>query len=87
MLSFAVTLVCMVLTFLLAPLLTIILLPLFFYSFSWFCTVFTCYPIIKKYIIVPALEAQAQAEGTGDVKPEEGLTESSEELKTEDGEK
>ena len=86
-LSFAVTMVCMVVTFLLAPLLTIILLPLFFYSFSWFCTVFTCYPIIKKYIIVPALEAQAQAEGNGDVKPDQGLAETSEELKTEDGEK
>jgi hypothetical protein len=60
MLSFAVTLVCMVVTFLLQPLLTIILLPLFFYSLSWFCTVFTCYPVIKKYIIVPALEAQEQ---------------------------
>jgi len=57
-LSSVVTLGCVVLSFLLAPLLTIITLPLFFYSFSWFCTVFTCYPIVKKYIIVPALEAE-----------------------------
>lgn len=64
-LSSLVTLACIVVTFLLAPLLTIILLPLFFFSFSWFCTVFTCYPIIKKYIIVPALEAQA-AETAGE---------------------
>ena len=62
-LSSLVTLVCTVVTFLLAPLLTIILLPLLFYSFSWFCTVFTCYPIIKKYMIVPALEAEAQGKG------------------------
>ena len=63
LLSLAVTLACVLVTFLLAPLLTIILLPLFFWSFTWFCTVFTCYPIVKKYIIVPALEAQAQNEG------------------------
>ena len=70
-LSSAVTLACMVVTFLLAPLLTIIFLPLFFWSFSWFCTVFTCYPIVKKYISVPALEAQTQEEGA----PEDLTTE------------
>ena len=59
--SGAVTLACVVVTFLLAPLITVITLPLFFYSFSWFCTVFTCYPIVKKYLILPALEAE-QAE-------------------------
>ncbi len=63
-LSGLVTLACTVVTFLLAPLLTIILLPVLFYSFSWFCTVFTCYPIIKKYMIVPALEAEAQGKET-----------------------
>ncbi len=62
-LSSLVTLACTVVTFMLAPLLTIVLLPLVFYSFSWFCTVFTCYPVIKKYIIVPALEAEAQGKG------------------------
>lgn len=59
--SGVVTLACIVVTFLLAPLITVITLPLFFYSFSWFCTVFTCYPIVKKYLILPALEAE-QAE-------------------------
>ncbi len=59
--SGVVTLACVVVTFLLAPLITVITLPLFFYSFSWFCTVFTCYPIVKKYLILPALEAE-QAE-------------------------
>lgn len=57
-----VTLACLVVTFLLNQLLTVFTLPFFFYSFSWFCTVFTCYPIVKKYIIVPALEAEQQNE-------------------------
>ncbi len=56
--SGVVTLACIVVTFLLAPLITVITLPLFFYSFSWFCTVFTCYPIVKKYLVLPALEAE-----------------------------
>ena len=60
-LSSLVTAACVVLTFLLAPLMTIVFLPLFHYSFSWFCTVFTCYPIVKKYIIVPALEAEEKS--------------------------
>ena len=67
-LSGLVTLACVVLTFLLAPLLTIITLPFFFWSFTWFCTTFTCYPIVKKYIIVPALEqssGEAEALETG----------------------
>ena len=82
-LSSLVTLACMVVTFLLAPLLTIILLPLFYYSFSWFCTVFTCYPIVKKYIIVPALEAQAQEEGTPENAPEDTGDDSGEEKEQE----
>lgn len=63
LISGVVTLACIVISFLLAPLITVITLPLFFYSFTWFCTVFTCYPIVKKYLILPALEAeQAKAE-------------------------
>lgn len=53
-----VTVACVIITFMLAPLITVITLPLFFYSFSWFCTVFCCYPIVKKYLILPALEAE-----------------------------
>jgi hypothetical protein len=56
--SLAVTLAMIVICFLLSPILTLFLLPIAYYSFTWFCTVFTCYPVIKKYIIVPALEAQ-----------------------------
>lgn len=84
-LSCLVTLACMVVTFLLAPLMTIIFLPLFFYSLSWFCTVFTCYPIIKKYIVVPALEAQEQSEAGQDVPADEHAGEGGEE--TEEPEK
>ena len=62
--SGVVTLACVVVTFLLAPLITVITLPLFFYSFSWFCTIFSCYLIVKKYLILPALEAE-QAEKAG----------------------
>ena len=60
--SALVTLACVVISFLLAPLLTVITVPLFFYSFTWFCTVFTCYPIVKKYLILPALEAEQAGE-------------------------
>lgn len=69
-LSFVVTAACIVFSFLLAPLFTIITIPLFFYTFTWFCTVFTCYPIVKKYIIVPALE-QSEPDGSGETGPEE----------------
>ncbi len=58
LISGLVTLACLVVSFLLAPLITVITVPLFFYSFTWFCTIFTCYPIVKKYLIVPALEAE-----------------------------
>jgi len=64
-LSGLVTLACTFITFMLAQLLTVILLPFFYYSFTWFCTVFTCYPVVKKYIIVPALEAQEHQDGDG----------------------
>lgn len=58
--SAVVTLACVVFSFLLAPLITVITVPLFFFSFTWFCTVFTCYPIVKKYLILPALEAEQE---------------------------
>ena len=73
-LSGVITLGITVLTFFLAPLLTLVILPFFFWSVSWFCTVFTCYPIVKKYIIVPALEAEAgQEEASEGPEPETGF--------------
>ena len=62
LISGVVTLAAVVVSFLLAPLLTVITLPLFFYSFTWFCTIFTCYPVVKKYIILPALEREQKGE-------------------------
>ena len=72
LISSLVTLGCILLSFLLAPLLTIVTVPLFFYSFSWFCTTFTCYPVVKKYIIVPALEAEENGSSAAAVKGEDG---------------
>ena len=69
-LSSLVTLGCLFLSFFLVPLLTVVTLPLFFYSFTWFCTIFTCYPIVKKYIIVPALEAESSQAGQNESAPE-----------------
>ncbi|MGI5936714.1 MAG: hypothetical protein ACOX7I_07935 [Oscillospiraceae bacterium] len=43
------------------PLVTVAALPLFTYSLCGFATVFVCYPIVKKYIIVPALELEKAA--------------------------
>ena len=69
-LSGLVTLGCVVVSFLLAPLATIITVPFFFWSFTWFCTVFTCYPIVKKYIIVPALEQAGKSDAPEEETPE-----------------
>ncbi len=75
LLSLLVEIAMLVVSVLLAPLVTVILLPLFSYSFTWFATVFTCYPIVKKYIIVPALEAQQaeQAPAPEAAEPEAGF--------------
>ena len=45
------------------PLISLVTLPFLFYSFTGFAVVFTCYPVVKKYIIVPALEQEAAAKG------------------------
>lgn len=75
LLSLLVEIAMLVVSVLLAPLMSVILLPLFSYSFTWFATVFTCYPIVKKYIIVPALEAQQaeQAPAPEAAEPEAGF--------------
>lgn len=58
-----VCLLALVVCFFTLPLVSLITLPLLFYSFSGFAVVFTCYPVVKKYIIVPALEQEAAAKG------------------------
>lgn len=46
------------------PMITLIALPLFFYSFNGFSDAFICYPPIKKYLILPAMQReQTAAEG------------------------
>lgn len=58
-----VCLLALVVCFFTLPLISLITLPLLFYSFTGFAVVFTCYPVVKKYIIVPALEQEAAARG------------------------
>lgn len=70
-LSTLVTAACVAVSFFLMPLLTVVTVPFFFYSFAWFCTIFTCYPIVKKYIIVPALEAETQKNADAAEEPEQ----------------
>ena len=84
LLSLAVGLASLLVTFLLAPLLTIVLLPLFFWSFSWFCTVFTCYPIVKKYIVVPALEAEEREKDPAKLPEEDSSDDGGEEKEQEE---
>ena len=58
-----VCLLALVVCFFTLPLISLIALPFLFYSFTGFAVVFTCYPVVKKYIIVPALEQEAAAKG------------------------
>jgi len=58
-----VCLLAIVVCFFTLPLISLITLPFLFYSFTGFAVVFTCYPVVKKYIIVPALEQEAAAKG------------------------
>lgn len=59
-------LVCLgvtVLVFFTLPLVTVVLLPTLYYAVTGFCVVFTCWPVVKRYIIVPAMErAEARNE-------------------------
>ena len=58
-----VCLLALVVCFFTLPLISLVTLPFLFYSFTGFAVVFTCYPVVKKYIIVPALEQEAAAKG------------------------
>jgi hypothetical protein len=53
-----VNLIAFLICFMSIPLLSLITIPLFFYSFTGFASVFICYPIIKKYLIIPAMELE-----------------------------
>ncbi len=53
-----VNLLVFIVCFLTVPLFSLFSLPFLFYSFTGFATVFTCYPVVKKYIVVPSLERE-----------------------------
>lgn len=56
-------------TLFIIPLVTVVALPLVTFSLCGFSSVFICYPVIKKYIILPAMQA-----GKTDAAPGEGET-------------
>ncbi len=58
-----ICLVLIVACFFTLPLVSFITLPFLFYSLTGFVVVFTCYPVVKKYLIVPALEREAAEKG------------------------
>ena len=60
-----------VLCFLTIPLVSLITLPFLYYSLTGFIVVFTCYPVVKRYIIVPALEI-AEKQKTEEERQETG---------------
>ena len=70
-------LIVTVLCFLTIPLVSLITLPFLYYSLTGFIVVFTCYPVVKRYIIVPALELseKQKAEAAKPETEETGKTE------------
>lgn len=52
------------------PIISFIALPLIIYSLTGFITVFSCYPVVKKYLIMPILEKEA-GEGKDEPRPPE----------------
>ncbi|NLV49595.1 MAG: hypothetical protein GXY20_02745 [Clostridiales bacterium] len=57
-----VNLLIIIICFFLVPLITFISVPFFFYAFTGFATIFICYPVVKKYLILPALEKEKASE-------------------------
>jgi len=41
------------------PIITVFALPIWIYSFCGFSTVFICYPIVEKYVVIPAIKQKA----------------------------
>lgn len=61
-----VTVIC----FLTLPIISLVTVPFLFYSLTGFTVVFTCYPVVKRYIIVPALEMAEKEKNTENEKEE-----------------
>lgn len=53
-----ITLLAFLVCFMSVPLISLITIPLIFYAFTGFASVFTCYPIVKKYLLIPAIEQE-----------------------------
>lgn len=53
------------------PMITFITLPLFYYSFNGFANCFICYPPIKKFLILPAMQMAKENAGEAPGGPEE----------------
>ena len=51
------------------PLIEVIIMPLFAFSFWGFVTIFTCYPVIKKYMIDPIMAQQEELDLPGHYPP------------------
>jgi uncharacterized membrane protein YesL len=56
-----VNLVMFIVCIMTLPMITVITLPLFYYSFNGFANCFICYPPIKKFLILPAMQLQKEA--------------------------
>lgn len=52
----------LVLAVIFVPYCDVLLLPFFFFSFTGFLTVFACYPLIHKHMLLPALERKKNEE-------------------------
>jgi len=80
-----VCLLVTVLCFFTLPIVSLIALPTLYFSLTGFMVVFTCYPVVKRYIILPAME-QAEKEKNGGAAPEmEAIAEVGSENETVDG--
>lgn len=68
------TIVCVLvwgLTLFTYPLVTVVALPLITYSLCGFVTAFNCYPLVKKFIVVPALERENTTQKPDDISASE----------------
>jgi uncharacterized membrane protein YesL len=65
-LSELVSLLAFVVCFLTVPIFSLITLPFIFYSFTGFTTIYICYPVVKKYIVVPSLERERKEKQEGE---------------------
>jgi len=56
----AIVIICMALVILMIPIAEVILLPIIAFSFWGFLSVFTCYPVVKRYMLDPIIKEQEE---------------------------